>query len=119
MSERLLPPAILVAGLVLYPVITLACGAPHFPRRGECAVPATAGAPIDAVFGRFDDQAGAEAKQRRITHVGFTGSQIERDGCGYLKVVVHGVPNLAVGHELVAEARRVGLEVTLERAAGS
>jgi hypothetical protein len=34
------------------------------------------------------------------------------------KVLVHGIPNLEVGHELVEEARGVGLHVRLERGQG-
>jgi len=34
---------------------------------------------------------------------------VEPDGCGYLKVNVKGVPTLAVGRELAAEAEKVGL----------
>jgi hypothetical protein len=118
MRRRLLPAFLLAIGLLLYPVIVLAGGAPRFPTRADCAAPARAGAPIDAVFGHFDDQAAAQASQRNVTRLGFTGSEIEPDGCGSLKVVVHGVPSLAVGRELIAEARRVGVDVRLERGAG-
>jgi hypothetical protein len=34
-----------------------------------------------------------------------------------MKVVLHGIPTLAVGRELAAEARSEGLNVTLESAA--
>ena len=44
----------------------------------------------------------------------YFGSVIESDGCGRLKVDVHGVPSLAVGRELVAEAAKVGVHATLE-----
>ena len=118
MTRRLLPVLLLAIGLLLYPVIVLAGGAPRFPTRADCAAPARAGAPVDAVFGRFDDHVAAQARERRLKQLGFTGSEIESDGCGYLQVVVHGVPSLAVGRELVAEARRVGVRVMLERGAG-
>ena len=52
---------------------------------------------------------------RRVLGAGFTGSEPKPDGCGYLKVAVHGIPNVEVGRELVAEARKAGFEVTLER----
>ena len=118
MTRRLLPVLILALGLLLYPVILLAGGAPRFPLRTDCAAPAREGAPVDALFGRFDNHVAAEARQRHVTQLGFTGSEIESDGCGYVKVVVHGVPSLAVGRELVAEARRAGVRVTLERGTG-
>ena len=48
--------------------------------------------------------------------MGFKGSQIEPDGCGLLKVAVHGIPTLKVGDEVLTEARSVGLSPTLEQA---
>jgi hypothetical protein len=108
--------AIVIAAALLYPVVVLAGGGARFPDRGECVRAAVDGAPIDAVFGRFDSQAAAEVRVRRAQELGFQGIRSEGDGCGRLKVVVHGVPSLAVGRELVQEARRVGLAVTLERA---
>jgi hypothetical protein len=110
--------ALLAAGPVLYPVVSLAGGSPHFPYRGECVYSPSKEGPLDALFGRFAERGAATAKQRRVLQLGFQGALVEADGCGYLKVVVHGVPNLAVGRDLVAEARRVGVDVTLEQAAG-
>jgi hypothetical protein len=109
---------LLAVGPVLYPLATGASGAPHFPTRSECAHPARAVGSLDAVFGRFFLRSAADQKQRRVLELGFSGAEIERDGCGYFKVVVHGVPNLSVGRDLVAEARRVGLHVALEQAIG-
>jgi hypothetical protein len=117
MKRRLLPWVILLAGAFVYPVVVLGGGTPRFTDRGECVRPADAGGDLDAVFGRFRNQASATAKLRRVLEVGFKGSQIEHDGCGFLKVVVHGIPNLAVGREFLAEARAVEIHATLERAA--
>ncbi len=58
----------------------------------------------------------ATALLGKVLAVGFKGSQIEPDGCGFLKVAVHGIPTQKVGGEVVAEARSVGLEATLEQA---
>ena len=118
MSRNLLAIGVLAVGPVLYPVITVARSAPHFPTRSECVNPAKAAGAVDAVFGRFSLLAAASDKQRRVRELGFAGAEIERDGCGYYKVVVHGVPSLGVGRELVVEARRVGLQVSLEQAVG-
>jgi hypothetical protein len=117
MSLRLLWLLIILGALLVYPAVLLAHDEPHFPHRGECVHPATADGEVDAVFGRFDDRGAATAEAQRLAGLGFTGTAIEGDGCGYLKVVVHGVPSLAVGSELVAEARRVGVPVTLEQPA--
>jgi hypothetical protein len=115
LNRNVVAVALLAAGPLIYPIVTGASGAAHFPTRSECAHPATAVGSLDAVFGRFFLRSAADKKQRRVLELGFKGAEIERDGCGYFKVVVHGVPNLAVGRELVAEARRVGLPVALEQ----
>lgn len=107
--------AIVAAAALLYPLVVLAGGSPHFPDRGECAQQPRAGDNIEAVFWRFRDRARAVEAQSRALSLGFQGLVVERDACGYLKVVLNGVPSLAVGHELAAEAARVGLAVILER----
>ena len=117
MSRRLLPILLVLAAAIAYPVGIVSGGAPHFPQRSDCVHLATKDGEIDAVFGRFDKRSDAVARLRVVLGRGFTGSKIEGDGCGRLKVVVHGIPTLAVGRELAAEARKVGLGVTLERAA--
>jgi hypothetical protein len=114
MRGRLLPWAAIGVAALAYPLAVLAGGPPRFPTRAECVHPATNNQQLEAVFGRFTTQIAAEASLRRVLGAGFTGSQLEPDGCGYLKVDVHGIPSLAVGRSLVAEARRVGLHPTLE-----
>jgi hypothetical protein len=115
-SRRLASWALVLAAAIGYPVGIVSGGAPRFPARSECVDLATKDGEIAAVFGRFDRRVDAAAKLRVVLARGFTGSEIEGDGCGRLKVVVHGIPSLAVGRELAAEARSVGLDVTLERA---
>jgi hypothetical protein len=105
---------VLVAALA-YPVAVLATGAPRFPSPAECIRPAKTDGAIEAVFGRFSRQAAAEQLQRRALGAGFVGTKIEGDGCGRLKVDVQGISTLEVGRELAAEARKVGLDVSLER----
>jgi hypothetical protein len=117
LTHRNLPWLLLAAGPVVYVVLVLAGGPVHFPARSECMPRADDSHPIDAVFGHFRERVAAQSRLRRVLELGFKGSQIESDGCGSVKVVVHGVPSLAVGEDLAAEARRVGLVVTLERAA--
>jgi hypothetical protein len=116
-NRRTLPAIVVVAAAVAYPLGVLAGGAPRFPTRAECVRPARAGGALDAVFARFDTQSEAEALLRRVLGLGFRGSQVEPDGCGRLKVVLHGIPSVEVGRRFVAEARSVGLAPTLEATA--
>jgi hypothetical protein len=116
--HRFLPLAILAAAAVAYPVAVLATGAPRFPSRGECVHAATTDGSIDAVFGRFRTRDAAESELRHVLAVGFKGSQVENDGCGLLKVVVHGIPTLAAGRAFVQEAAHAGADATLEQASG-
>jgi hypothetical protein len=117
--RRVLPTLIVATVAIAYPISVLAGGGPHFPRPGECVHPAQEGSELIAVFGRFRDRAAAEAMLHRITALGFKGSKVERDGCGFVRVVVHGIPSLAVGEDLVAEARRVRLQPVLESVSGA
>jgi hypothetical protein len=107
---------ILAAGLA-YPVGIVSGGRPHFPKRSDCVDLATKNGEIEAVFGRFDKRADAAARLGLVLGRGFTGSEIEGDGCGRMKVVLHGIPTLGVGRQLATEARSEGLNVTLEYAA--
>jgi hypothetical protein len=110
-------PWLLVAGLALvYPVVILATGNPSFPARDECVHPATTDGDIDAVFGYFDTELEAAEVRERALEVGFVGTELAWNGCGRVRVAVSGIPTLAVGQELIKEARMVGFEVTLEQA---
>jgi hypothetical protein len=105
---------VIVAALA-YPLAVLAGGGPRFPARSDCIHPAKTDGDIEAVFGRSRNPETAAATLARVLELGFKGSVVEPDGCGYLKVNVKGVPTLAVGRELAAEAEKVGLHVTLEK----
>jgi hypothetical protein len=115
MSRRLLVWVVLAVSTFGYPLVVLAGGAPRFPSRADCVHPATSGGHLEAVFGRFATRAAAESVQRRAARAGFKNIQIEPDGCGLLKVTLHGIPSLEVGRDFVAEARRVGFHPVLEQ----
>jgi len=115
MRRRFLPWAILVIAALAYPLAVLATGAPRFPSRAECVHAATTDGSIDAVFGRFRARAAAEAELRHVLSLGFNGSEVENDGCGLLKVVVHGIPTLATGRAFLDEAARAGVHASLEQ----
>ena len=106
---------LVVVAALAYPLAVLAGGGPRFPARSDCIHPAKTDGDIEAVFGRSRNPEIAAATLARILELGFQGSAVEPDGCGYLKVNVKGVPTLAVGRELGAEAEKVGLHVTLEK----
>jgi hypothetical protein len=108
--------AFVVVVALAYPLAVIAGGSPHFPSRLECVHTATKDGNIEAVFGRFDSTLQADAQVKRVVHLGFKGAEPERDACGRVKVVVHGITTIAVGRELAAEARKVGLDVGLEYA---
>lgn len=116
MSRRLAPWALVFAAGIGYPVGIVSGGTPHFPKRSDCVDVATKNGKIEAVFGRFDKRADAAARLELVLGRGFKGSEVEGDGCGRMKVVLPGIPTLAVGRELAAEARSEGLNVTLEYA---
>ena len=115
MRNRILPWAILLAAAVVYPLAVVADGRPSFPSRADCIRPAKTDGNLEAVFGRFATSTRAEAVQRRAVEVGFKGTRIESDGCGLLKVTLHGIPTLQVGRAFIAEARTVGFNPRLEQ----
>ena len=115
MTRRwLLPWAVVVVAVLAYPLAVLAGGGPRFPSHSECVHPAHADGDLEVVFGRFESANDASALLERVTAAGFKGSQIEPDGCGLLKVAVHGISTVKVGEEVAGEARSVGLSPTLE-----
>lgn len=106
--------AILVVGFA-YPIAVLAGGGgASFPTRAECVHTAHADGNLEVVFGRFQSAGDASERLAFVLRSGFQGSQIEPDGCGLLKVAVHGIPTLKAGGEVIAEARSVGLKPSLE-----
>ena len=109
--------ALVLAVALAYPLVVLAwSGLPRFPSRAECVHLAHADGSLEVVFGRFASAADASDRLAFVLRSGFQGSQVEPDGCGLLKVAVHGIPTLKVGAGVVAEGRSVGLRPTLEQA---
>jgi hypothetical protein len=76
--------------------------------------PARADGDLQIVFGRFERAADADALLERVLAAGFKGSEEAPDGCGLIAVRVRGIPTLQVGGEVLAEARSVGLDPSLE-----
>jgi hypothetical protein len=107
--------ALVLGAVLLYPAVILAGGSPGFPSRHECVHPAHGPGEVEAVFGRFRERAAAEAMYKHAMQLGFQNLEVGRDACGDVRVVLDGVPSLAVGRDLAAEAARVGLAVTLEQ----
>ena len=106
----------MVAVALGYPLGVLAfSGAPDFPSRDDCAVEVTGAGEYEVVFGYRDSNREALALQARVNEVGFTGTSVESDGCGRVRVSVDDVPTREVGEEVIRQARTVGLEPTLEQ----
>lgn len=114
-ARRLLPWAIVLVAALAYPLVVLAGGGASFPTVAECVHTAHADGDLEVVFARLDSPTEAAAVLDRVVAAGFKGSQVEPDGCGRWKVAVHGIPTLAVGSEVMSEARSVGLHPTLEQ----
>jgi hypothetical protein len=115
--RRLAPWAILAAVALGYPLAVLAgAGAPSFPTRDDCVLPATGDGDLEAVFGRFDSQWRAGQLRDRALAVGFQGTETKRDACGRVKVYLPGITTLEVGRAFAEQARGAGFEVTLEQA---
>ena len=116
MSGRAAVPALFVVVAALaYPLAVVAGGAPSFPSRSDCVHVAHADGDLEVVFGYFDSEAQARPVLDKALAVGFKGTQIEPNACGQVKVAVHGIPTLAVGDQVMAEARKVGFRPTLEQ----
>jgi hypothetical protein len=113
--SQLLPWLIVLVAALAYPVAVLAGGSPHFPRRSDCVHRVRGEGNLEVVFGRFAKETDAKALLQRALGAGFTLAQAQGDGCGLVKVFVPGIPTVAVGRDLIAEARPVGLKGTLEQ----
>lgn len=83
--------------------------------RQSCGERPVDGQPVDVVFGRTDSWRRGMALQQQVEKVGFTGTHLELDGCGRLKLVLASLPSLEVAREIQAEARTVDLSVSIER----
>jgi hypothetical protein len=106
---------LVVAAGLAYPLVVLASGSPSFPSRDDCVRPAAGEGEVEAVFGRLDSEREAVELRDRALAVGFQGTEVVRDACGRVKVVLTGIPTLAVGRDFAEQARSVGFEVTLEQ----
>lgn len=81
----------------------------------SCGGPPVEGQPVDIVFGRPGSWRRGMALQQKIEKVGFTGTHLELDDCGGLKLVLASLPSLEVAREIQAEARAVEIPVSIER----
>jgi hypothetical protein len=112
---RLAPVLIVVGAALLYPLAVLAfSGAPEFPSR-DCVVPITGEGEYEVVFGYRDTSREAVELRDQVLAVGFTGTEVEEDGCGRFRISVDDVPSQEIGDEVIRQARTVGLEPTLEQ----
>jgi hypothetical protein len=114
--RRLTPWLIVVVAALAYPLAVLAfSGLPDFPSRSDCVVSVTGEGEYEVVFGYRDSELEALELRDQVLAVGFSGTEIERDGCGRVRVSVDDIPTREVGEEVIRQARTVGLEPTLEQ----
>jgi hypothetical protein len=113
--RRLIPWLVVVGAALAYPLAVLAfSGAPDFPARSDCSRPPDGEGELQVVFGYRDSERDALELQGQVETLGFTGSDVQRDACGRVRVVVDDVPSRDVGEEVVREAESVGLSPILE-----
>jgi len=114
--RRHAPWLIVAFAALVYPLAVLAfSGAPEFPSRDDCVVPVTGEGEYEVVFGYRDSERDALELRDQVLAVGFTGTEIEGDGCGRVRVSVDDIPTREVGEEVIRQARTVELEPTLEQ----
>lgn len=114
--RRIVPWLIVAVAALAYPLAVLAfSGAPTFPSRDDCVVSVTGEGEYEVVFGYRDSEREALELRAGVLAVGFSGTEIEGDGCGRVRVSVDDVPTREVGEEVIRQARTVGLEPTLEQ----
>lgn len=107
--------AIVLVPLLGYPLVTLAGGSPRFPSREECARLATADdSSFDVVYGRVESRDAAQALLDQVLAIGFTGAELELDGCGRWKVFYDSIDSLDQGKALVEQARDAGFDPRVE-----
>ena len=107
--------AIVLVPLLGYPLVTLAGDAPRFPTEQECGRPATADDPsLDVVYGRLESREDAQALLEQVLGIGFTGAELELDGCGRWKVFYDPIESLDQGEALVEQARDAGFDARVE-----
>lgn len=114
--RKLAPWLIVAVAALAYPLAVLAfSGPPDFPSRTECVRPVAGEGELEVVFGYRESELEALKLRDEVLAVGFLGTEIERNGCGRVKVFVDDVPSRDVGEEVIRQARTVGLEPTLEQ----
>ena len=106
--------AVIVAGLLVYPVAVVASGAPKFPSVQDCVMPATHDGKIQLVLGSFASAEDATALAARAEADGFVGTHVTIDDCGQVVVAVPGYSDLAGALSAVKEARRAGFSAKPE-----
>jgi hypothetical protein len=115
-SNRVLAWVLVLLCALGYPLVVLAGGAPSFPSRDDCIVPATHDGPIELVFGHYDSVVRATAELKRVRAVGYANANVETDGgCARVKIVVDDYTTLASARDAAGEARSAGLQPTLEQ----
>ena len=112
---RLAAAAIVAVPLVGYPLAAMAGGV-RFPSRDDCVRPAPAGSTeaLDLVFGRRDTPGAAERLLERVRAVGYVDAEMRLEGCGRWKVLYDGITSYPQGASSAAEARRAGLDASVE-----
>lgn len=115
LRSRALAGAVLLAGLLVYPLVHLAGGSPHFPSQRDCSTPATRDGNVVLVLGIFDSVVHADAYLDRVKAMGYKEAQVQEDGCERAKVSVLGYKTLADARNAAAEAARAGIHATLEQ----
>ena len=100
--------------LVGYSGQTLPGGLPRFPETASCASAPISDAKVRVVVGYADSYPAAYALRDRAVGAGLAETEVEKDGCGGLRVFVDDVPSTAASGRLISDARAAGLEPTLE-----
>ena len=107
--------AIVLVPLIGYPLVTLAGGSPSFPSEEECGRPATADdSSLDVVYGRLESREDARALLEQVLGIGFTGAEMELDGCGRWKVFYDPIESFDQGQALVEQVRDAEFDARVE-----
>ena len=108
--------AIVLVPLLGYPLVTLAGGSPRFPSEEECGRLATDDDPsFDVVYARLR----RPVRPRRHCSIaslaiGFTGAELELDGCGRWKVFYDSIDSLEQGEASPSRCAPPGFEARVE-----
>ena len=78
-------------------------------------MPATDDDPsLDVVYGRLESREAAQALLGQVLAIGFTGAEVELDGCGSWKVFYDPIDSLEQGQGLAEQARDAGFDARVE-----